>query len=110
MNERFLYVPKPRSVREAGISLLGGVARMMSERWDNRIPLAELRCRLLIVHGASDEVIPFHHAETLRNVRKENNLHCMFFPTQGTHNYFSYYRDYLRCVLYTGPHTTALAW
>ena len=38
------------------------------------------------------------HAESLREIRKRNNLHCSFFPTQGTHNYFSYYRDYLHPV------------
>ena len=43
------------SVREAGISLLGNVAQIITDRWDNRIPLAELKCRLLIIHGASDE-------------------------------------------------------
>jgi pimeloyl-ACP methyl ester carboxylesterase len=86
------------SIREAGLSLLGPVASIISDRWDNREPLAELKCRLLIIHGASDEVVPFVHAELLREIRKRNNLHCSFFPTQGTHNYFSYYRDYLHPV------------
>jgi len=86
------------SVREAGISLLGGVATIITDRWDNREPLAALKCRVLIIHGVSDEVVPFVHANVLRDVRKQNNLHCSFFPTQGTHNYFSYYRDYLQPV------------
>ena len=70
----------------------------MSDRWDNEKPLAALRCRLLIIHGASDEVVPFTHAERLRDIRVANKLHVAFFPTQGTHNYFSYYRDYLHPV------------
>jgi hypothetical protein len=70
----------------------------MSDRWDNSAPLASLRCRLLIIHGASDEVVPFTHAERLRDVRVKHGLHVTFFPTQGTHNYFSYYRDYLHPV------------
>jgi pimeloyl-ACP methyl ester carboxylesterase len=86
------------SVREVGLSLLGPVAHVMSDRWDNEKPLAALRCRLLIIHGASDEVVPFTHAERLRDVRVANKLHVTFFPTQGTHNYFSYYRDYLHPV------------
>lgn len=86
------------SVKEAGISLLGGVAKIITDRWDNREPLAVAPCRLLIIHGASDEVVPFSHAESLREIRKRNSLHCSFFPTQGTHNYFSYYRDYLHPV------------
>jgi len=53
---------------------------------------------VLIIHGASDEVVPFRHAEVLRDVRKAHGLPCTFFPTQGTHNYFSYYRDYLHPV------------
>ena len=86
------------SVREVGLALLGPVAHVMSDRWDNEKPLAALRCRLLIIHGASDEVVPFTHAERLRDVRVANKLHVTFFPTQGTHNYFSYYRDYLHPV------------
>lgn len=86
------------SVREVGLSLLGPVAHVMSDRWDNSAPLASLRCRLLIIHGASDEVVPFTHAERLRDVRVKHGLHVTFFPTQGTHNYFSYYRDYLHPV------------
>lgn len=86
------------SVKEVGVSLLGGVANVISDRWDNRVPCAVVRCRLLIIHGASDEVVPFAHAEALRDARKANGLHCTFFPTQGTHNYFSYYRDYLHPV------------
>ena len=86
------------SVREVGLSLLGPVARVMSDRWDNASPLASLRCRVLIIHGASDEVVPFTHAERLRDVRIKHGLHVTFFPTQGTHNYFSYYRDYLHPV------------
>ena len=85
-------------VREVGLSLLGPVAHVMSDRWDNEKPLAALRCRLLIIHGASDEVVPFTHAERLRDIRVANKLHVAFFPTQGTHNYFSYYRDYLHPV------------
>lgn len=73
----------------------GGVATIITDRWDNRVPLAELKCRLLILHGVSDEVVPFVHAESLRDIRKKNNLPCSFFPNQGTHNCFSYYRDYL---------------
>ena len=86
------------SVREVGLSLLGPVAHVMSDRWDNEKPLAALRCRLLIIHGASDEVVPFTHAEQMRDIRVANKLHVAFFPTQGTHNYFSYYRDYLHPV------------
>ena len=54
-------------------------------------PLAAVACRTLIIHGASDEVVPFAHAEALRDAQGER-LHVTFFPTQGTHNYFSYYR------------------
>ena len=86
------------SVRDVGLALLGSVAHVMSNRWDNEKPLASLRCRLLIIHGASDEVVPFAHAERLRDVRVKHGLHVTFFPTQGTHNYFSYYRDYLHPV------------
>tara|TARA_B110000977_G_scaffold185711_1_gene250821 strand:- start:1064 stop:2326 length:1263 start_codon:yes stop_codon:yes gene_type:complete len=86
------------SVREVGVALLGGVANVMGDRWDNRKPLSSLKSRMLIIHGASDEVVPFTHAETLRDIRVNNKLHCTFFPTQGTHNYFSYYRDYLHPV------------
>lgn len=86
------------SVKEVGLSLLGGVANIITDRWDNRKPLAAIACRTLIIHGASDEVVPFAHAEALRDVRKANGLHVTFFPTQGTHNYFSYYRDYLNPV------------
>ena len=86
------------SVREVGISLLGQVANIISDRWDNRAPLSALRSKVLIIHGASDEVVPFRHAEVLRDVRKANGLPCVFHPTQGTHNYFSYYRDYLQPV------------
>lgn len=86
------------SVKEVGVALLGGVARIMSDRWDNRAPLTTLKTRVLIIHGASDEVIPFAHAETLRDIRVRNGLHVTFVPTQGTHNYFSYYRDYLHPV------------
>ena len=86
------------SVRDVGLALLGPVATVMSNRWDNERPLASLRCRLLIIHGASDEVVPFAHAERLRDVRAKRGLHVAFFPTQGTHNYFSYYRDYLHPV------------
>jgi hypothetical protein len=70
----------------------------MSDRWDNKEALSRLKCRVLIIHGASDEVIPFAHAEILRDVRAANGLRVAFFPTQGTHNYFSYYRDYLHPV------------
>jgi hypothetical protein len=31
----------------------------------------------------SRKVVPFSHAEALRDVRKENSLHCALFPTQG---------------------------
>ena len=86
------------SVREVGISLLGQMANIISDRWDNRAPLSALRSKVLIIHGASDEVVPFRHAEVLRDVRKANGLPCVFHPTQGTHNYFSYYRDYLQPV------------
>ena len=77
---------------------MGQVANIISDRWDNRAPLSILRSKVLIIHGASDEVVPFRHAEVLRDVRKSNGLPCVFFPTQGTHNYFSYYRDYLQPV------------
>ena len=86
------------SVREVGISLLGHVANIISDRWDNRTPLRIVKSKVLIIHGASDEVVPFRHAEVLRDVRKAHGLPCTFFPTQGTHNYFSYYRDYLQPV------------
>ena len=86
------------SVREVGISLLGHVANIISDRWDNRTPLRIVKSKVLIIHGASDEVVPFRHAEVLRDVRKTHGLPCTFFPTQGTHNYFSYYRDYLQPV------------
>jgi len=41
-----------------GIALLGGVANVMSDRWDNREPMAKVKCRTLIIHGAADEVGP----------------------------------------------------
>ena len=86
------------SVREAGLALVGHVAHMMTDRWDNREPMGVIKCRMLIIHGVSDEVVPFFHSEILRDVRKAANLPCSLFPTQGTHNYFSYYRDYLQPV------------
>jgi len=86
------------SVRQAGLALLGDVANVMSDRWDNREFVAKYKARTLIVHAVEDEVVPFEHATILNDIRLKANLSCSLHSTHGTHNYFSYYRDYLQPI------------
>ena len=87
------------SVKEVGLFLLGNIAHVMTDRWDNREWVQRYKAKTLIVHAVEDEVVPFEHAKILEEKRRELNLHCRFHSTHGTHNYFSYYRDYLQPIL-----------
>ncbi|CEG00772.1 unnamed product [Ostreococcus tauri] len=87
------------SVKEVGLFLLGNIAHVMTDRWDNREWVQRYKAKTLIVHAVEDEVVPFEHAKILEEKRRELNLHCRLHSTHGTHNYFSYYRDYLQPIL-----------
>jgi hypothetical protein len=87
------------SIKEAGIALLGNVAHIMHDRWDNRIWIKEYKARTLIVHALEDEVVPYEHARELESIRLKAGLPCKLHSTHGTHNYFSYYKDYLQPIL-----------
>lgn len=87
------------SVKEVGLFLLGNIAHVMTDRWDNREWVQRYKAKTLIVHAVEDEVVPFEHAKILEENRRELNLHCRLHSTHGTHNYFSYYRDYLQPIL-----------
>jgi hypothetical protein len=86
------------SVREAGLALLGDIAHVMSDRWDNRAHVVKYKTRTLIVHALEDEVVPFEHATILHKMRQTAKLPSVLHSTHGTHNYFSYYRDYLQPI------------
>ena len=74
-------------VRDAAASLVGSLAYLIFERWDNAAALRELRCPLLIIHGTADDVIPYAHGVALRELREENKLPCVFHAQPGaTHN------------------------
>jgi predicted esterase len=87
------------SVKEAGLVLLGKIAHVMEDRWDNRAWVRAYKARTLIVHAMEDEVVPYAHAEELDKIRRAEGLPCKLHSTHGTHNYFSYYRDYLQPIL-----------
>ena len=87
------------SVKQAGLVLLGQIAHIMDDRWDNREWVRAYKARTLIVHAIEDEVVPFAHARELDEIRRAAGLHCKLHSTHGTHNYFSYYRDYLQPIL-----------
>jgi acetyl esterase/lipase len=87
------------SVKQAGLVLLGQIAHIMDDRWDNREWVRAYKARTLIVHAIEDEVVPFAHAQELDEIRRAAGLHCKLHSTHGTHNYFSYYRDYLQPIL-----------
>jgi pimeloyl-ACP methyl ester carboxylesterase len=74
-------------VRDAAAALVGSVAYVMFERWDNAEALKALTCPLLIVHGTADDVIPFSQGVALRELREAAKLPCVFHAQQGaTHN------------------------
>ena len=74
-------------VRDAAASLVGSLAYLIFERWDNAAALRDLRCPLLIIHGTADDVIPFAHGVALRELREKNKLPCVFHAQPGaTHN------------------------
>jgi len=87
------------SIKEAGLALLGNVASIMTDRWDNRVWMTRYSTHTLIVHALEDEVVPYSHAKTLDDIRRSAGLPCTMHTTHGTHNYFSYYRDYLQPIL-----------
>jgi acetyl esterase/lipase len=74
-------------VRDAAAALVGSVAYVMFERWDNAEALRALACPLLIVHGTADDVIPFAQGCALRDLREAAKLPCTFHAQPGaTHN------------------------
>ena len=74
-------------VRDAASALVGPLAYLMFERWDNAAALAALPCPLLIVHGTADDVIPFAQGVALKDLRAARALPCAFHAQQGaTHN------------------------
>ena len=77
-------------VRDAAANLVGGVAYLLvAERWDNAQCLKMLMCPVLVVHGTSDEVIPFAHGQALVSLRKDASLRVEFHAQEGcTHNSF----------------------
>ena len=87
------------SVKEAGLALLGQIAQIMTDRWDNREWIGRYNARTLIVHALEDEVVPYAHAKVLNDIRTAHGLPCKLYSTHGTHNFFSYYRDYLQPIL-----------
>jgi pimeloyl-ACP methyl ester carboxylesterase len=44
---------------------------LVRDRWDNRRVVETFRGPILLMHGRTDEVIPFAHAETLAGVRED---------------------------------------
>lgn len=86
------------SVKEAGLALLGQIAHIMTDRWDNRVWVQRYQAKTLIVHALEDEVVPFEHAKILDEKRRSLGLNCKLHATHGTHNYFSYYKDYLQPI------------
>jgi len=86
------------SVKQAGLALLGQLAHIMTDRWDNRVWVKRYRAKTLIVHALEDEVVPFEHAKILDEIRRSLGLNCKLHTTHGTHNYFSYYKDYLQPI------------
>jgi len=87
------------SVKEAGLALLGQIAHIMTDRWDNREWIRRYKTRTLIIHALEDEVVPYAHATILNDIRTVHGLPCELHSTHGTHNFFSYYRDYLQPIL-----------
>lgn len=78
------------SIRDAAASLVGAVAYIvLAERWDNAAALRTLTCPVLLLHGTSDEVIPFRQGEQLAELRRKAELPVVFFAQQGgTHNVY----------------------
>ncbi len=75
------------SVRDAAAALVGSVAYVMFERWNNAEALRQLACPLLIVHGTADDVIPFGQGVALRELREAAKLPVVFHAQAGaTHN------------------------
>lgn len=74
-------------VRDAAAALVGSVAYVIWERWDNAAALREVACPLLIVHGTADDVIPFSQGVALRQLREDAKLPVVFHAQAGaTHN------------------------
>ena len=86
------------SVKEAGLALLGQIAQIMTDRWDNREWIGRYKARTLIVHALEDEVVR-DAQKVLNDIRTAHGLPCKLYSTHGTHNFFSYYRDYLQPIL-----------
>ena len=84
------------SPSRVGLSPLGGVANIITDRWDNRKPLAAVACRTLIIHGASDEVVPFAHAEALQTCARRTGSTSPSFHREP--QLLQLLRDYLSPV------------
>ncbi len=78
------------SVRDAAAHIVGNVAYfLMAERWDNAARLRGLTCPVLVVHGTSDEVIPFSHGAALAALRQQVGLPISLHAQEGaSHNVF----------------------
>jgi len=59
------------------------VAEFFTERWNNRDTLSKLRCKVLIMHGKHDTVIPVSHAHELR---RQNASACFSQLEKGHSN------------------------
>ena len=94
-------------VRDAAASLVGSLAYLIFERWDNTAVLRELRCPLLIIHGTADDVIPYAHGVALRELREKSKLPCVFHAQPGaTHNSYRAKEDLsdpVACVPHAPP-------
>lgn len=84
------------SIRDVIRNMLGGLARVVSNRWSNDIEIKSIRDPILFIHGRRDPLIPSLHSETLFQlaVTKQKRLALC----EATHNDWDHASDIIRPV------------
>jgi pimeloyl-ACP methyl ester carboxylesterase len=90
------------SIRDVIRNMVGGLARVVSNRWSNDVEIKAIRDPILFIHGRRDPLIPFTQSETLFHMAEMKEKQIAL--CEATHNDWDHMNDLIRLVCFPTIH------
>ena len=89
-----------KSLKQAAIAVVGSfLAGLLAERLDNADMLKDVTAPVFIVHGKSDELIPYEQSQALIEYATRSRFTQLWLPLEMTHNRFNLEEDLVKPLL-----------